>query len=699
MKSKLVSLKEIIQKSIINRIVISIIIIFIIPLSQAALDIIGNVKHIKDNVRKTCSSLENFTIGQSLVGNDIGAEMNLSNFNESQDNIKVIWIKKPYLLNDKSNFKWHFPFNWTYDYNFRKIGDGNFGYLHVTGKFSFSKDQLCDFLIQFLILFSISMSIFMLLYPIMKKLPQNLIISPINNLLKLLESKKNSFLDKYESNTNVFEIKEMEEKIIDLLKTVDKRSKHEAIFEISAQVAHDIRSPLMVLKTVLSDLSSLPERKRIDARNAIQRVTDIANNLLLQYRQEYEKSADTLVEFSSEPVAIMLESIVSEKRIQIVNCPIEINHQFPSDMYSAFIFVDIIGFKRVLSNLMNNAIEAFQNGVGVITIQLSKNNGKIIVDVKDNGCGISEEKLNSLLKEGGTFGKKEGSGLGLPYAISKITEWHGDYSLTSKQGEGTRFEIILPEAESAYWFKSKIDLIGQSTIIVLDDDEYIHQIWNERFPESLLLENHLHLLHFKDPNDLILFFKNHSISNTTFFVDYELGNECMTGLEVVKELDIGAAATVVTRRCEDEDVRNACQILGMQIIPKFFAELIPIHIINPTEIVLIDNDEIIRFCWQESAEGWGKSLNVFHDPEDFMKMARHYPKDTLIYIDSLLDNGVKGEDFAKTLYECGYVNLILATGHPKFHFASMSWIKDIVGKEPPWGKSPRKPRSSNDLKK
>lgn len=46
---------------------------------------------------------------------------------------------------------------------------------------------------------------------------------------------------------------------------------------------------------------------------------------------------------------------------------------------------------------------------------------------------------------------------------------------------------------------------------------------------------------------------------------------------------------------------------------------------------------------------------------------------------------LKGEDVAKTLYEKGYINIILATGYNKENFKHVTWVKDISGKNPPWG--------------
>ncbi len=467
----------------------------------------------------------------------------------------------------------------------------------------------------------------------------------------------------------------------------DKKEAEEVLVKIATQTAHDIRSPLLVLNRVFKDLSFLPEKKRIDTRHAIQRVTDIDNNLLTKYKKE-KKSIATEITLSSEPAAMMLESIISEKRIEVANTAIEIKFEILAEAYNVFILVDAIGFKRVISNLVNNAIEALRNKEGLIIVILNKHDGQVFIDIKDNGCGIPQDKLITALEEGATFGKKEGSGLGLPYAVSKIAEWHGDYSLQSRPGEGTQFEIVLPEVKPAEWFRGEITIEKGGTIVVLDDDDYIHQIWDERFPKSFLQTDGLTLLHFNNPPDFIQFCQGKVFEKATFLMDYELEKYKETGLDLAEMLNLGPHATLVTSRYEDVEVRERCKALGMKIIPKYFAELTPIRIsipITPTEIVFVDDEEVIGEYWKDSAEAAGKSISVFNDPRDFMQVVHQYPKDVLIYLDSSLGNGLKGEDFAKQLYDQGYQNIILVTGFPKDRFKDVTWVKDVIGKEPPWG--------------
>jgi len=56
----------------------------------------------------------------------------------------------------------------------------------------------------------------------------------------------------------------------------------------------------------------------------------------------------------------------------------------------------------------------------------------------------------------------------------------------------------------------------------------------------------------------------------------------------------------------------------------------------------------------------------------------------VIRINSELKNSIKGEDFAKELFEQGYKMVFLATGHSANDFRSAWWLSGIVGKRPPW---------------
>jgi hypothetical protein len=86
----------------------------------------------------------------------------------------------------------------------------------------------------------------------------------------------------------------------------------EAVAKIASQVAHDIRSPLAALNVYIKCISSLPEEERVFIRNATDRINDIANNLVIKFKNELVAKDNTI---GNEIISIMIENIVSEKRI------------------------------------------------------------------------------------------------------------------------------------------------------------------------------------------------------------------------------------------------------------------------------------------------------------------------------------------------------------------------------------------------
>jgi FixJ family two-component response regulator len=101
-------------------------------------------------------------------------------------------------------------------------------------------------------------------------------------------------------------------------------------------------------------------------------------------------------------------------------------------------------------------------------------------------------------------------------------------------------------------------------------------------------------------------------------------------------------------------------------------------------VVLIDDDELVRLTWKMSAREHAQEFKSFGNIADFLQQRSQFDFSTLIYLDSNLGNGVKGEDVAHDLYSMGYRELYLATGYDPSSFGDLPWIKRIVGKDPPF---------------
>lgn len=533
---------------------------------------------------------------------------------------------------------------------------------------------------KYLLLFIFSVLIFLTLNTLSKRSPKQLFIDPINNLLALL---KNDMKHLKTENSNVTkEISELKDKIYFLSEEFKQKSQDAALSQIALQVVHDIRSPLMVLNIETEVLHQIPEAKRISIRNAIQRINDIANNLLTEYNQNLI-TAESRTKCTSELLLLLLESIISEKRTQISGLTILINLVTCTNSHLVFINVDGAAFKRVLSNIINNSIESIKQN-GIIWIKLSNISGKIVIKIIDNGCGIPEQQLPFIIEPGCSFGKDKGSGLGLPYIVKQIHIWNGNYSIKSEVNQGTVFEIILPLAKPASWFSANVIVPRNGTIAIIDDDSYIHEIWATKFNSEFLSQNKINIIHLHTTIELENFCLNNNTQKTTFLLDYEFFNNMESGLSVANKHGITKNTTIVTNRYEDLDLRESCQTFGIKIIPKPYAKWIPVKVINPVDLIFIDDDEAITDIWKTRAEQSNVTIEVFNHIEEFLRVYKFYPTDTLIYIDSDLGGDLRGEDVAKELYDRDYKNLMITTGFEKEKFANMHWIKDIVDKFPPF---------------
>jgi signal transduction histidine kinase len=99
-------------------------------------------------------------------------------------------------------------------------------------------------------------------------------------------------------------------------------------------------------------------------------------------------------------------------------------------------------FEKALLNLVLNAEDAMPDG-GMLTLQARTEDGKVILDVIDTGCGIPPDVLPRLFKPFVTT-KAGGNGLGLATARKVIAAHGGTIDVESEPGRGSKFSIRLP---------------------------------------------------------------------------------------------------------------------------------------------------------------------------------------------------------------------------------------------------------------
>lgn len=194
--------------------------------------------------------------------------------------------------------------------------------------------------------------------------------------------------------------------------------------DLSRQAAHDIRSPLTALKALLTVLETSPQQCEL-IQSVINRIEQIANDLT--------KASATPVEI--EPLDQALRHLIQEKSCEHPRTflHLKIDDQIKNQLFQAK------EIKRVISNLVNNSVQA---GANNIFIEIKKKNKNFSLELRDDGTGMPDDVVASI-NEGLSLRslKFEGHGLGLHHARIFAKEGKGFLKVFSRIGQGTRVRI------------------------------------------------------------------------------------------------------------------------------------------------------------------------------------------------------------------------------------------------------------------
>ncbi len=435
------------------------------------------------------------------------------------------------------------------------------------------------------------------------------LVNPYYEILESLDGVTQGQYNKIKFISKLKELSLIERKYNDLVEKLKLEAENaklkaraETLYQLSKQVSHDIRSPLTALNMMMSQLASIPEESRIIIRSAVNRINDIANHLLQKSKEDNKINQQSSRPSQAEPavedkksvkvlLAPLIEMIISEKRIQVRE---KQNIEIESDIsngYGLFASMESLELKRIISNLLNNSVEAFLSERGKIKVSLQHLGEFAVILVEDNGRGIPEHVLSQLGNEGVTFGKEgtqSGTGLGLFHTIKKIKEFGGEVKIESTVGSGTKIYLLIPKAEPPSWFVEKLTLHPSGVVVTVDDDITIHQIWKERLDFGLLSKYNITHRSFTSAlefgqwiNSLPEQEDNEAqLSKMIFLIDYEFLNQNTNGLELIERLRLTPNAILVTSRYEEELLLNRCQSLKVKVIPKPMATMIPIEVVK-----------------------------------------------------------------------------------------------------------------------
>lgn len=215
-----------------------------------------------------------------------------------------------------------------------------------------------------------------------------------------------------------------------------KADKLNAVGQLAAGLAHEIRNPLTSLRGFLQIMQSgrVNKKEYFDIMlSEIDRINSIVNEFLVIAKPVRTK-------FQKQDLIHILHSVITLLEAQAALNNIEIR----TKVEAGFPLVECseMEIKQVFVNILKNAIEAMPCG-GVIRIHASVQEGSVMIRIADEGVGISESQFPRLGEPFFTT-KEKGTGLGLMMCYKIIGDHKGGININSVVNEGTTIDVILP---------------------------------------------------------------------------------------------------------------------------------------------------------------------------------------------------------------------------------------------------------------
>ena len=233
------------------------------------------------------------------------------------------------------------------------------------------------------------------------------------------------------------------ERIVDVEEQLRQNEKLSALGLLAAEVAHEIRNPLTVMKLLYHSLdlkfpASDPRAK--DARiidSKIEHLNKIVEQILDFARTTEPKFAPVNLNELIDELGLLVRHKLANQNIKLVR-------DLPDDLPP--VSGDAPQLEQAFLNLILNAAEAMPEG-GTLTIKsrfISTGEKSVLLQFKDSGAGMTKELQARAFKTVLVTTKARGTGLGLAIVGRIIETHHGKIRFHSRLGRGTTIRVSLP---------------------------------------------------------------------------------------------------------------------------------------------------------------------------------------------------------------------------------------------------------------
>ncbi|HAM71844.1 MAG TPA: histidine kinase [Verrucomicrobiales bacterium] len=233
------------------------------------------------------------------------------------------------------------------------------------------------------------------------------------------------------------------EKVLEVEEALRQNERLSALGLLAAEVAHEIRNPLTVMKLLYHSLNlefSGEDPRRRDAEIIGEKMDHL--NRIVEQILSFARSAEP--QFKPVDINRLIEDLSLLLRHKLQQHGVEGALTLAPGLPP--VQADAAQMEQVFLNLSLNALQAMPHG-GLLTLTTSLEAGRVKVEFRDNGVGMTREQSDDAFRSILQSTKPGGTGLGLA-VVRRVVEAHrGELGIHSTPGQGTTVTLLLPTGE------------------------------------------------------------------------------------------------------------------------------------------------------------------------------------------------------------------------------------------------------------
>jgi two-component system phosphate regulon sensor histidine kinase PhoR len=293
-----------------------------------------------------------------------------------------------------------------------------------------------------------------LIYTLVIKILKKYILDKIEIIYKILRNTNDKNVQNYKMDQNILERvnTDVTKYARDTREEIEELKKHERYRrEFLGDVSHELKTPIFSIQgyihTLIDGAVDDPEVNRnylYKAAKGVDRLCTIVDDLVTISQFE----TGLRIEAEKFEIKTLVDEVIES--LEIKSEAKEVTLFYKQDYQPTEVNADRERRRQVLVNLIDNSIKYGKEG-GTIRVAFYNMEDKLMIEVKDNGAGISKKHLPRLFERFYRVDKsrsREAGGTGLGLAIVKhILEAHGEtITVKSDVGKGTVFRFTLPKS-------------------------------------------------------------------------------------------------------------------------------------------------------------------------------------------------------------------------------------------------------------